>query len=78
MAKKVDEGRKYRGTTAHGGVPPRLRRCTVEQVFSMLGGSGDDFYIDDDGEVARAPSSNARELLEAAELGAAGARLEAA
>ena len=59
-AKSLDESaRRYKG----GGSAPRLRRCTVDQIFSMMGSArasgGGDARVDED----------VQQLIEAAEAG---------
>jgi hypothetical protein len=65
VASDIDDGRRYRGSADGTDSVPRLRRCTVEQVFQLVGGGGSDEEAEEDDE----ETGVARELLEAAEAG---------
>ena len=62
LKKMAEEARAYKGGQGGGGNAPRLRRCTVEQIFSMGGGgSTDDAMANVDPQ--------AHKLIEASESG---------
>jgi Ca2+-binding EF-hand superfamily protein len=66
-AKALDaSARRYTGGKAGGAAAPRLRRCTVDQIFSMMGSArGENGGGEGEDEV----SEEVQQLIEAAETG---------